>query len=321
MNRQAIDELKQRISLLDYLQAQDWQPIRRLTRNRWMGLCPLHSDHQPSFVLDSQKGLFYCYGCGRGGDIIRFAELHHQLRFPQAVEVLRRWGSSLPVLRTAAEFYHTQLHRHREAVEYLWQRGIRSSELIEHMHIGYAPGASLRRHLTDAGYSLADLLTSGLVNAAGYDSFTRRLVFPLEDNLYGRSISNSAPPHRFLPGPKGGLYGWERASQHATVILVEGLFDYAVLWQTGFHNVICSLGTQLNARQFRQLSRPRTVYIAFDADANGSGPQAAKRLADRLRGEGRIALIVTLPEGHDPNSFFTDGGDAGQFQALLEAAQ
>ena len=52
MSRQALDELKQQIPLLDYLQAQDWQPARPLSRGRWMGLCPLHSDHKPSFLVD-----------------------------------------------------------------------------------------------------------------------------------------------------------------------------------------------------------------------------------------------------------------------------
>ena len=61
MNRQAIDELKRRISLLDYLQSHDWRPARQLTRGRWMGLCPLHPDSRPSFLLDDNKGLFYCY--------------------------------------------------------------------------------------------------------------------------------------------------------------------------------------------------------------------------------------------------------------------
>ena len=64
MSRQALDELKQQIPLLDDLQAQDWQPARRLSRGRWMGLY-LHSDHKPSFLVDPSKSLFYCYGCGR----------------------------------------------------------------------------------------------------------------------------------------------------------------------------------------------------------------------------------------------------------------
>ena len=83
------------------------------------------------------------------------------------------------------------------------------------------------------------------------------------------------------------------------------------------------MGSYLNAFQFRQLcDGMRTVYLAFDADSNGSGQHAARWLARRLREEGLAAHTVTLPEGHDPNSFFAQGGgDARQFQSLLEAAQ
>lgn len=54
-----------------------------------MGLCPLHTDHKPSFLVDPNKSLFYCYACGRGGDVIRFAELYHQVNFPKAITLLR----------------------------------------------------------------------------------------------------------------------------------------------------------------------------------------------------------------------------------------
>jgi len=299
MSRQALDELKQQIPLLNYLQGHDWQPARQLGRGRLMGLCPLHADQKPSFLVDTSKGLFYCYGCGRGGDVIRFAELYHDVKFPQAVALLHQWRGLPPLLHEAAGFYRMQLHRHGEAVAYLYQRGIRSPELIEHMRIGYAP----------------------LVTTSGYDAYTNRIVFPLEGNLYGRSLSASAPPHRFLPGAKGGLYSWEQVRQYPEVILVEGLFDYAVLWQAGFHNVTCPMGNHLNGRQHRQLcDRPRTVYLAFDADTNGSGQQAAHALACRLREQGMNVRRVSLPDGHDPNSFFVEDGDARQFQALLEAA-
>jgi DNA primase len=90
----------------------------------------------------------------------------------------------------------------------------------------------------------------------------------------------------------------------------------------GFHNVTCSLGANLNARQFHQLcDGPRTVYLAFDADTNGSGQQAAESLARRLTEQGVPVCIVALPDGHDPNSFFIRDGDARQFQSLLEGAQ
>ncbi|HEY6307952.1 MAG TPA: CHC2 zinc finger domain-containing protein [Candidatus Angelobacter sp.] len=322
MNRQALDDLKQQIPLMGYLQAHDWQPARPLSRGRWMGLCPLHEDHKPSFLVDPHKDLFYCYGCGRGGDVIRFAELYHQVKFSQAVVLLRQWHGVEPLLHEATRFYRTQLHRHSEAVAYLYERGIRSPELIEHMRIGYAPGGCLRGWLTQLGYPLQTLCQAGLVTAAGYDAYVHRIVFPLEGNLYGRSVSTSAPPHRFLPGAKGGLYAWDQARRYPEVILVEGLFDYAVLWQAGFHNVTCTRGTNLNARQFRQLCDGlRTVYLAFDTDTNGSGQQAAQALACRLARQGVNVRTVALSEGQDPNSFFLQGADAHQFQCLLEAAR
>jgi DNA primase len=286
-----------------------------------MGLCPLHGDHNPSFLVDANKGLFYCYGCGRGGDVIRFAELYHQVKFPQAVVLLRQWRGVGPVLQEAVRFYRTQLHRHSEAFVYLYQRGIRSAALIEEMRIGYAPGGCLRGWLAQLGHSLPALCQTGLVTEAGYDAYVRRIVFPLEGNLYGRSLSAAAPPHRFLPGAKGGLYLWEQVQSYPEVILVEGLFDYAAVWQAGFQNVTCSLGAHLNTRQFRQLcDAPRTVYLALDADTNGSGQQAAQSLAGRLREQGVNARRVFLPEGHDPNSFFVSGGTAQEFHRLLEEA-
>jgi DNA primase len=323
VSRQALDELKQQIPLLDYLQAHDWQPARQLSRGRLMGLCPLHFDHKPSFLVDRNKSLFYCYGCGRGGDLIRFVELFHQVKFTQALALLCQWRGLAPLLHEAASFYDIQLQRHGVAVAYLHQRGVRSPELIEHMRIGYAPGGGcLRRWLTLLGFPLPTLLQARLVTAAGYDAYMHRIVFPLEGNLYGRSLSASAPAHRFLPGAKGGLYGWEQVRRYREVILVEGLFDYAVLWQAGFHNVTCSMGTHLNMRQYRQLcDSPRTVYLAFDADVNGGGQKAAQSLACRLRTHGMKVRTVSLPEDHDPNSFFVRGGDARQFQSLLEAAQ
>jgi DNA primase len=322
VNRELLDELKLQIPLMDYLQANDWRPVRPLRGGRWMGLCPLHHDQKPSFLVDPRKNLFYCYGCGRGGDVIRFAELYHQVKFSQALALLRQWRGAEPLLHEAARFYGIQLDRHPEAIAYLLQRGVRSPELIEHMRIGYAPGGCLRGWLTQLGYPLPALCQTGLVTGVGYDAYVRRIVFPLECNLYGRSLSASAPPHRFLPGAKGGLYAWEQVRRHPEVILVEGLFDYAVLWQAGFHNVTSSLGSHLNARQIRQLcDDPRTVYLAFDADTNGSGQQAAQSLARRLTEQGANVRIVSLPDGHDPNSFFVHGGNAQQFRSLLEAAQ
>ena len=78
---------------------------------------------------------------------------------------------------------------------------------------------------------------------------------------------------------------------------------------------------RLLPRQFRQLcDGTRTVYLAFDTDSNGSGQQAAQCLSTSLRERGIIARLVSLPEGHDPNSFFVGGGNAQEFHRLLQEA-
>jgi DNA primase len=321
MSWEGMDALKQQIPLLSYLQAQDWKPARRVAGDRVLGLCPLHADRKPSFLVDPNKNLFYCYGCGRGGDVIHFAELYHGVRFQEAVARLRSWCGGSSLLEEVASFYRLQLDRHPEAMAYLHQRGLYQPEVIDELRMGYAPGGRLRGWLTQLGYPIGDLQRAGLVNAHGYDTYSRRIVFPLEANLYGRSIGDAAP-HRFLPGGKGGLYGWEKVKGCPEIILVEGLFDLAVLWQAGFRNVTCALGNQLGARQFRQLcdGARRTVCLAFDSDANGSGQQAAQRLSHRLPAERITARRVELPDGQDPNSFFAGGGSAHEFQRLLERA-
>ena len=325
-----LEKLKERLPLLDYLRQQNWVARPAGHGSEFVGLCPLHPETRPSFYVNARKNLFYCHGCGQGGDLLRFIQLSRQLSFCQSLAYLQQHeaASADPavVLEQAAAFYHQQLHRYPEARHYLEQHGLHDPGTIQDLRIGYAPGGSLRRHLTAQGYSCDLLQQLGLLNTRGCDAFYQRIIFPCHQsgrvvNLYGRSIT-AAVAHRFLPGSKGGLYAWESVQHCSEVILVEGLFDYAVLWQAGFHQVTCSFGTHLNACQFQQLcDRPRTVYLTFDADANGSGQQAAQQLAQRLRTQGLSTRRVLLPEGHDPNSFFVQGGDAAQFQALLEAAQ
>jgi DNA primase catalytic core len=325
-----LEKLKQRFSLLDYLRQQNWVARPAGHGSEFVGLCPLHRDTRPSFYVNARKNLFYCHGCGQGGDLLRFIQLSRQLSFRQSLAYLQQHEAAsadpAAVLEQAAAFYQQQLDRYPEALHYLKQRGLHDLALIKELRIGYAPGGSLRRHLTAQGYSCDLLQRLGLLDSQGHDAFYRRVVFPCCQggrviNLYGRSIA-AAFAHRFLPGSKGGLYGWEQVQQCPEVILVEGLFDYAVLWQAGFRHVTCSLGTHLNTYQFQQLcDRPRTIYLTFDVDANGSGQQASQQLTHRLRARGISTRGVLLTDGHDPNSFFVQGGDARQFQSLLEAAQ
>ena len=328
--REDLEQLKQRIPLLQYLQRRHWTGCRVAAREEFVGLCPLHRDTRPSFYVNARKNLFYCHGCRRGGDLIRFVELSERLSFRESLACLNRdlarAAESELLIRTTA-FFQLQLHRHSEAVEYLHQRGLRDPDLIAELGLGYAPGGNLRRHLVDLGYSGDLLLRAGLINHQGRDAFCRRVIFPCYQqgrliNLYGRSIG-AAFPHRLLSRSKGGLFAWDSVGVFSSVILVEGLFDLAVLWQAGLRNTTCAFGTHLTAVQWSQLcDQPgRCVYIAFDQDANQAGQRASRLLARRLESAGLQARIVALPSGQDPNRYFAAGATASDFVACMEHAQ
>jgi len=318
MNRDSVAP-QPRISLLDYLQQHGWQILRDNGREEVAGLCPLHRETRPSFYVNRRKQVFYCHGCGRGGGLAR----------------LIRWldppPESMPD-RTAAEhlmeqtyrFYQRQLAHSEQARAYLAGRGIHDRSVIERMRIGYTPGACLRAHLTGLGYDRHALLERGLIDFAGRDCFFRCLTFPVEHaaSLYGRCIDHGLCRHRFLPGSKGGLYGWAEAVMFPRVIVVEGLFDVAALWQAGFPEAVAAMGSHLHPQQLSQLCQPgkRAIYICFDADRNGGGPRAARGLSIQLRHAGVEALRVELPRGHDPASFFAAGAGA-DFQRCLEEAR
>ena len=307
------------ISLLDYLGQHGWRPVRDNGRDEVAGLCPFHQDSRPSFYVNRRKQVFYCHGCGRGGGLAR----------------LVRWfgGSTQPGVDLSPEqlmddtygFYQRQLVHCDNVLAYLAKRGIHDRAVLERMRIGYAPGACLQGYLARRGYSRQELIARGLVDERGRDCFFRCLTFPLAeaDNLYGRSITNGLCRHRFLRGSKGGLYGWAQVSALCRVIVVEGLFDVAALWQAGFPNTVAALGSHLNNLQLTQLCRmdERVTYICFDADRNGSGQRAARNLSIQLRHAGVEALRVELPCGRDPASFFASGASACDFQRLLERAR
>jgi DNA primase len=324
-----LEQLK-RFPLLDYLRRIQWTAQCAGPSGEFLGVCPLHCETKPSFYVNARKNLFYCHGCGRGGDLIRFVELSQGLSFRQSVAYLQRQISPpepCQVLEKAAAFYQLELHRHPEAIQYLEQRGLRHPAVIEELGIGYAPGGNLRRHLADQGYSFDLLLDTGLINDQGRDAFCRRVIFPCRQqgqivNLYGRSIG-AAFPHRLLPRSKGALFAWESICHIPTVILVEGLFDLAVLWQAGFRNTTCAIGTHLTPAQFHQLSdQPgRLVYLVFDQDENQAGQQASRLLAQRLASAGVTVRIVELPAGDDPNSYFLAGGTATDFIHGLQQAR
>src|SRR6201981_3358250 len=178
-----VEKLKERWSLLDYLQQQNWVAQPAGYDSEFVGLCPLHTETRPSFYVNTRKNVFYCHGCGQGGDLIRFIQLSRHLSFRQSLACLDLQTTpsddSAAVLEHTAAFYQQQLDHYPEALRYLNTRGLHDPVLIRELDIGYAPGGTLRRSFTAQGHSFAVLRRLGLINARGADALYQRIVFPL----------------------------------------------------------------------------------------------------------------------------------------------
>ncbi|HHX86519.1 MAG TPA: DNA primase [Actinomycetales bacterium] len=202
-----------------------------------VGLCPFHDEKTPSFRVTPSKGFYYCFGCGEGGDVIKFVQQINNMGFTEAVEFLAdRCGVQLrytdgdggprhePGLRMrileanqlAAEFYASQLAS-RDALTgrvFLDQRGF-TREHADHFGIGYAPrgGRDLFNHLTAKKFSKEDLVKAGLVREQGWDFFQGRLLWPIRDA--GRSTlgfgarklyDDDRMPAKYLNTPESIVY-------------------------------------------------------------------------------------------------------------------
>jgi DNA primase len=216
---------------------------------RWTGLCPFHDEKTPSFSVNPADKLFYCFGCGKGGDIISFVRETEQLDFAQAVEWLAeryrvtlefeesspeqdaargRRERLLSLLEQATSFYERYLWespRGEAARSYLAGRGL-GEEVCREYRLGLAPGgATLARKAREKGFTAAELAAAGLVNRRGNDYFSGRLLFPLADargrvrGFQARKLREDDPLRaKYVNSPEGELfrkgdllYGLDRA--------------------------------------------------------------------------------------------------------------
>jgi DNA primase len=202
----------------------------RRVGSRWTGLCPFHDERTPSFSVDPDRGLYHCFGCGVGGDAIRFVQETEALDFPEAVEALaERYGVRLEreeddpaaerrrrrkerlhaLLERAARFYAAYLWDSREAKrarEYLEGRGL-SEAIAREFRVGYAPSAWDRMTVgaQQSGFSAEELMAAGLAQRGRggtlYDRFRGRIMFPLAD-ARGRVLGFGARAMAEGRGPK-----------------------------------------------------------------------------------------------------------------------
>jgi DNA primase len=214
----------------------DYVPLKR-AGSRLKGLCPFHQEKTPSFSVDPQNQLFYCFGCQTGGDLFKFVMLYEKVAFPEAVEMLaQRFGVPVPKptpgaakaddererLRAmnlaAAEFYRAMLagEAGQRCREYLENRGI-GAGIVKRLGLGYAPDAweGLRQHLSAKRFNTDEMLKGGLVltrqqGQGCYDRFRDRLIFPIRDvrgravAFGGRAVGDAEP--KYINSPETPTY-------------------------------------------------------------------------------------------------------------------
>jgi DNA primase len=229
-----IADVKAAASIVDVVSA---RTQLRKTGSGYMGRCPFHEERTPSFSVSPAKGTYHCFGCGVGGDTIRFVQETEQVDFVGAIEWLadrfnvaleyeetspehdarrRRRERLLELLDAAATFYERYLWDSPAgslARDYLAGRGLRE-EICREYRLGLALGGqTLARKAIEKGFTPAELTAAGLVNRRGNDYFSRRLLFPLADGrgrvvgFQARKLHEDDPLRvKYVNSPEGELF-------------------------------------------------------------------------------------------------------------------
>ena len=355
-----IDDLRLQANLLTVIQ--EYVPLKRAGRT-YKGLCPFHGEKTPSFHVDPEKGFFHCFGCGVGGDVFKFLELHEKVGFQDAVRMLaQKFGVAIPetvdsdearrdvglresllkVHEIAAAYFREQLASPAgaRARQQLRDRGV-SSQSIDALGLGFAPQSrsALMDRLLKQGFAHGLLLQSGLIlqrdGGEVVDRFRNRLMIPICREagsviaFGGRSMDAEQVP-KYLNSPETAIYSKGRTlyglnlsktsiRKLGFVVLVEGYFDFAQVFQTGAAPVVASCGTALTPAQAQLLRRFTTkVVLSFDPDAAGQG--AAIRSCELLVTEGFEVNVVVLDKGEDPDTFVRKKGP-DQYRERLRSSR
>jgi len=231
-----IDDLKNQADIVVVIQ--DYVSLKK-TGATYKGLCPFHGEKTPSFHVNRDKGFFHCFGCGVGGDVFKFLELHEKIGFADAVKLLaQRFGVTLPEMeesdeqRANAAERETLLKVHESAAAWFRQQlasnaGARIRRQIESrgitdatseaLALGYAPNGrtALKDALLKEGYSQATLLRAGLIvqreDGSIVDRFRNRLMIPISRDtgsviaFGGRAVDSDQQP-KYLNSPETPIY-------------------------------------------------------------------------------------------------------------------
>jgi DNA primase len=314
--------------------------LRRASGTRFTGRCPFHEEKTPSFSVNPVDKLYYCFGCGKGGDVISFVRETENLDFVGAVEWLAD-RFRVPIEVEEASPHVEQERRRRERLyavldhtaayfervlwdgdlgasvrEYLAGRGL-GEGIAKEFRLGLSPGRGLAEKARERGFTLDELKWAGLVTTRGTDYFPRRLMFPLADargrvvGFQARKLRDDDPlKGKYVNSPEGDLF-------HKSAILYGlhlakgaiGKQDFAAVVE-GNTDVIALrqagfepvVASMGTALTERQLRElgRMTKKLVLCFDADAAGQEATLRGMALAAGQGFDVKVVTLPSDQDP---------------------
>jgi DNA primase len=348
-------EIKSRLNIEDVIS--DYIPLRK-AGSSLVGRCPFHSEKTPSFHVSPDRQTFHCFGCGKGGDVFTFLMEIEGLSFKEALELLAaRSGVKLSqlagvpgglasrrgarsILEDAASFFGSSLTgaRGEPARAYLARRNL-PDEAWTRFGLGWGPQSwdALLRHLLSSGYGNDEIIESGLAvqgKLGAYDRFRGRVVFTVRDEMGriagfgGRLIEGDGI--KYVNSPDSDIFNKRKMlylmhiakkmiRERKRVILTEGYMDAIRAHLSGYTETVASLGTSLTEEQASLIKRFSDLcYIVYDSD--GAGREASIRGMYILQRHGVDVMIVSLPDGKDPDDMLSDEDGAKIFEGLVRKA-
>jgi DNA primase len=350
-------EILARTNIAEYIG--QFVTLRRTRNDDFLGLCPFHGEKSPSFHVHGDRGFFKCFGCGVGGDLIKFVQLHDNLTFPDALRVLaKRAGVELEPenpatarARTekeaiyhaneiAAAFYHRLLAldpRGAAARAYCAQRGI-TTETIAAFKLGFAPDSfeGLANELRANGVSPEIAVKAGLLKTGQrepYDAFRNRLMIPTyaltgETIAFGGRALGDDPP-KYLNTSTTPVYTKGRYLYALNLARRAAAKDDSIVVVEGYLDCIALHAAGI-ANTVAALGTAFTAEQAHELrkaaarvylcfDADPAGRAATAKSIDILVAEGILPWVVQIPDGTDPDEFVRGHGGEA-FRALLAEA-
>ncbi|MEE0058553.1 MAG: DNA primase [[Bacteroides] pectinophilus] len=355
-SEELIEEVRSRNDIVDVISG--YVKLKKSGSN-YFGLCPFHNEKSGSFSVSPSKQMYYCFGCGAGGNVITFIMEYENYTFMEAVRMLaERAGIELPQMeetpeerksrdirsqlleinKLAAVYYFHQLRGQNgsTAMNYLKKREL-GDETIQRFGLGYSSMYSddLYRYIKSKGYKDDILKESGLFTYGDgkvTDKFWNRVMFPIMDmnnrviGFGGRVMGDGKPKYLNSPETKlfdksRNLYGLNiaRTSRKPNIIICEGYMDVISLHQAGFNQAVASLGTALTSGQASLMKR-YTDQVLITYDSDGAGVKAALRAIPILKEAGLTTKVINMKPYKDPDEFIKGLG-AEAFQERIDKAQ